>query len=188
MRKIALLASGSGSNVQNIAEYFRDHTGVEIALVLTNNRHAGVIDRCKALGLPLVYASPEGLSQKGWLLGLLQGLQVDFVVLAGWLKMIPEEVVSAYPNALVNIHPALLPNFGGHGMYGMKVHEAVKKSGALTSGISIHWVDEQYDNGALIEQHSVELSPEDQPEDIAQKVHQLEYVHYPKAIERLLGI
>ena len=104
------------------------------------------------------------------------------------MKMIPEEVVSAYPTALVNIHPALLPNFGGHGMYGMKVHEAVKKSGALTSGISIHWVDEQYDNGALIEQHSVELSPEDQPEDIAQKVHQLEYVHYPKAIERLLGI
>ena len=103
MRKIALLASGSGSNVQNIAEYFRDHTGVEIALVLTNNRHAGVIDRCKALGLPLIYASPAGLGQKGWLLSLLQGLDVDFVVLAGWLKMIPQEVVNAYPNALVKV-------------------------------------------------------------------------------------
>mgnify|MGYP000034971620 FL=1 len=188
MRKIALLASGSGSNVQNIAEYFRDHTGVEIALVLTNNLRAGVIDRCKALSLPLVYASAEGLGQKGWLLSLLQGLDVDFIVLAGWLKMIPEEVVSAYPNALVNIHPALLPDYGGHGMYGMKVHEAVKKSGALQTGISIHWVDELYDNGALIEQHRVDLSPEDQPEDIAKKVHQLEYVHYPKAIERLLGV
>jgi len=188
MKRISLLASGSGSNVENIFKYFQHNAAVEVTSVLTNNKNAGVIERCNRLGIPLIYLSPEALTTPGFILGILQAQGVDLIVLAGYLKKIPNDVIEAYPEKIVNIHPALLPKYGGKGMYGMHVHNAVKQAGETASGISIHYVDGHYDTGDLIEQHSVQLEATDTPEDIAHKVHQLEYDHFPKAIATLLDV
>ena len=186
MKNIALLASGSGSNVQNIANYFAKNPEVHISLVITNNPKAGVIERCKNLGIPLVYLSKAGFSSENTLLNTLKGFSIDLIVLAGFLLKIPHGLVKAYPNKIVNIHPALLPKFGGKGMYGMHVHRAVKEAGETETGISIHYVNEHYDQGTLIFQAKTLVNTQDTPEDIATKVQALEAVHFPKTIETLL--
>ncbi|MCG5643924.1 MAG: phosphoribosylglycinamide formyltransferase [Flavobacteriaceae bacterium] len=186
MKRMALFASGAGSNVLNIIKHFKNKEQIEIALVLTNNPKAGVIQKCEEQGVPLIYLSKKGFSQPHTLLQILEGFSLDLIVLAGFLLKIPSELVEKYPNRIINIHPALLPNYGGKGMYGMHVHRAVKEAGETESGISIHYVNEHYDQGALIFQAKTKLLPTDSPQDIAQKVQALESLHFPNTIERLL--
>lgn len=186
LKKLVLFASGSGSNVENIANYFSDRPEVRIAGVLCNNPQAGVIERCKRLGLPLYCFNRAAFREEQGLVALLQGLSPDLIVLAGFLWKIPPSFLRAFPNAIINIHPALLPKFGGQGMYGMRVHEAVVDEKESESGITIHWVDEVYDRGGIICQERVAIIPSDTPESVAEKVHQLEYLHYPEVIENLL--
>ena len=181
-----MFASGSGSNVENIAAFFGGDPRVRIRGVLCNNPKAGVVDRCRRLGLPLycfnrpAWEDPEGI------LGLLEGLGTDLIALAGFLWKVPEALVNAYPKKIVNIHPALLPRHGGRGMYGMHVHRAVLGHGDEESGITIHFVNEAYDQGAIILQEKVPVSPGETPESLAAKIHELEYRHYPPSIASLL--
>ncbi|MCU0415622.1 MAG: phosphoribosylglycinamide formyltransferase [Cytophagaceae bacterium] len=181
-QNIALFASGSGTNVQAIAEYFKDRTDVRIVLIATNNPNAYVIERAKNLNIPCTVFTRADFYDSSLLVEELKQLKVDWVILAGFLWLIPSYFVQAFPNML-NIHPALLPSFGGKGMYGMKVHEAVKATGAVSTGITIHRVNEQYDEGAIVFQASCPVAPEDTPETIAAKVHALEYAHYARIID-----
>jgi len=185
MPKIALFASGSGSNVENIAHYFSNDPTVEISVVFTNTTNAGVIARCKTLNLPLFYFNRSAFLS-GKLLAVIKALDIDLIVLAGFLLKIPEDMVRAFANKIINIHPALLPKFGGKGMYGMHVHRAVKEQNEVETGITIHFVNEHYDEGAIIHQAKVGLNGSESPEEIAEKVHALEYEHYPKIIEKII--
>ncbi|PDH44891.1 MAG: phosphoribosylglycinamide formyltransferase [Flavobacteriales bacterium MED-G15] len=185
VKRIILFASGSGTNVENIISYFRDNAAVDVSLVLSNNPKAGVLKRVKALKTPfLVFSKADLLGQS--LLQRIKSINPDLIVLAGFLLKIPIEFVNAFPQKIINIHPSLLPKYGGKGMYGDKVHQSVKEAGETETGITIHLVNEYYDQGALIFQTSVALSPEDSVSDIAQKVHQLEYAHFPEVINKLL--
>lgn len=185
-KNIVLFASGSGSNVENIATYFSKDPRVVIRGVLCNNLKAGVADRCKRLNIPLFCFNRSAFKQVEGLLELLRGLRPDLIVLAGFLWKIPPEFLEAFPGKIINIHPALLPRYGGKGMYGMHVHESVVSAGEKETGITIHWVDEAYDEGGIIRQERVAIKPEDSPEEVAAKVHQLEYSYYPKVVEALL--
>ena len=180
------MASGSGSNAQRIIEHFSDSSLARVALVLCNNRDAGVFERCEKLGIPALYFNKPAYQTSDLLLECVQGLQPDLIVLAGFLKLIPTSWVNAFPQKIINIHPALLPKYGGKGMYGMNVHREVKRNGDRQSGISIHYVNSRYDEGAMIRQFSCDLDHDDSPEKIAAKVQQLEHHHYPLVIEDLL--
>lgn len=186
MKRIVILASGSGSNAQKIIEYFQGHQSIEVALVLANKRTAGVLDRCDRLGIPAFYFNPSSFGSSNRLLESLQGIAPDLIVLAGFLKLIPESWLDAFPRKIINIHPALLPKYGGKGMFGMHVHRKVKEAGEALSGISIHYVDARYDEGAIIKQFQCAIDKKDSPEEIAAKVQQLEHAHYPEVIEALL--
>lgn len=185
MNSIAILASGSGTNAENIIRYFNNHPFIRATLVATNNPNAYVIERAKIMAVPVVVFSMEEL-QNGVLLKLLKVNSIDLIVLAGFIKLVPECVVNAFPRRIVNIHPALLPAYGGKGMYGDRVHEAVIANGDKESGITIHYVNNRYDEGDIIFQAKCEVNPTDTPATLAQKVHQLEYQHYPGVIESLL--
>lgn len=187
MKRLVLFASGSGSNVENIAKYFEKRDDIIIEAVFTNKRDAYVIDRCNRLNINVIYFNKVAFSGTGFVLDMLRCIDPDLVILAGFLWKIPPEIVSAFQGRIINIHPALLPKFGGKGMYGMNVHKAVKQSLEKESGITIHYVDEHYDEGSIIFQESVGLESTDSPEDIAEKVHRLEYLHYPQIIEQLLA-
>lgn len=184
-KQIAIFASGSGSNAENIIRHFENNPDVNIKLVLCNKKDAYVLARAKNLGVPSVVFSKKQM-EEGEILDLLKKEQIDFVVLAGFLLKVPDEIVAAYPERIVNIHPALLPSYGGKGMYGMKVHEAVVAAGEKESGITIHYVNEFFDSGTTIFQAKCEVLPTDTPEDVATKVHQLEYAHFPQVIESVL--
>ncbi|MCX2718388.1 phosphoribosylglycinamide formyltransferase [Lentiprolixibacter aurantiacus] len=186
MKRIVLFASGSGTNAENIIKYFRDKDKAEVAAVLTNKRDAAVIDRCNKLRTPALYFNRSAFEENDFLLQILQSLNPDLIVLAGFLWKIPAAIVAAYPDKIVNIHPALLPKYGGKGMYGRKVHEAVLANGDSETGISIHYVNEIYDDGAIIFQESTAIGPEDTLESVMKKVHELEYRYYPRVIENLL--
>lgn len=186
MKKIILFASGSGSNVENIINYFTGTPEVSVAAVLTNNKNARVLERCENLGVSALYFNRQAFYHSDVVFGLLQQLRPDLIVLAGFLWKVPENIVEAYPGRIVNIHPALLPKYGGKGMYGMKVHHAVRESGDRETGISIHYVNEQYDEGTIIRQVKYRIEATDTAESIAEKIHALEYEHYPKVIEQLL--
>ena len=186
MKRLVLFASGSGSNVENISKYFEKRDDVVVEAVFTNKRDAYVIDRCNRLNINVIYFNKVAFSGTGFVLNMLRCIDPDLVILAGFLWKIPSEIVRAFEGRIINIHPALLPKFGGKGMYGMNVHQAVKQSLEKESGITIHYVDEHYDEGNIIFQASVALESTDSPEDIAEKVHQLEYLHYPQIIEQLL--
>ena len=185
MKKIAILASGSGSNAEKIMEYFQNSPKGEVVIVGSNNKDAFVLERAKKFEVPALVFSKSEL-ESGTLTAKLQSLGVDLVVLAGFLLKIPDSLIHAFPGQIVNIHPALLPNYGGKGMYGARVHQAVKDSGDAFTGITIHLVNEHYDEGKIIFQAAVPVSPEDSPEDIAGKVHQLEHKYFPNVIESLL--
>lgn len=183
---IAIFGSGSGTNAENIIQYFESNPFIKVALVLSNKADAYILERARLHHIPsVVYTKSEFQNEDG-LLALLGEHKVDFVVLAGFLLQIPVALIHAYPNKIVNIHPALLPNYGGKGMYGNRVHEAVIAAGDKQSGITIHYIDEHYDSGSIIFQTTCDVLPTDTSDDLAAKVHALEYKYFPKVIEETI--
>jgi phosphoribosylglycinamide formyltransferase-1 len=185
-KHIAIFASGRGSNAQAIIDYFKNNPTIKVALIVTNNKTAGVIQIAKDNRIPFDIISPTELKEEETLIDLLELYQIDLIVLAGFLLLIPAYLVKAYPNKIINIHPALLPKYGGKGMYGTKVHETVLSNKETETGITIHYVNEKYDEGEYIAQYRCQVEPSDSAEVIAAKVHQLEHEHYPNVIEKLL--
>ena len=187
MKRIVIFASGSGSNAENIISFFREKPDATVAAVLTNKSSAKVLERCDRLGVPAFYFNRFAFRDSDTVVQLLKGLQADLIVLAGFLWKIPSNLIEAFPYKIVNIHPALLPKYGGKGMYGDRVHQAVKENKESETGITIHYVNENYDEGAIIFQAKTDVVPSDDANSIAQKVHQLEYEHFPKVIAKLLS-
>lgn len=193
MKRIAIFASGSGTNAEKIAGYLTDHPDIEVSLILSNNPKAGIIERARRgfgsdqkLHIPVLVFDRKTFYETNRIVELLQKQEIDLIVLAGFMWLIPETLVKAFPQRMINIHPALLPKFGGKGMYGHFVHEAVVEAGELKSGITIHYVNEHYDEGAILFQASCALEPFDTPEDVARKVQILEHRYYPEVVEKVL--
>ena len=185
MKRLAILATGSGSNAEKIMEHFAHSSKGKVVLVAANKTTAGVLARAQKFGVPtFTFTRPE--LEEGLLLEKLREAQVDWVILAGFLLKAPDALIRAFPNRMVNIHPALLPKYGGKGMYGHHVHEAVKAAGETESGITIHLVNEHYDEGKIIFQAATDIAPEDNAESIAQKVLALEHRYFAEVIESLL--
>ncbi len=187
MKNLVIFASGSGSNAEKIIAQFQDSNQIRISHIFCNNPEAGVIARAERLGVPCSIFSREEY-KNGSLLRKIQSLQTDYLILAGFLWLIPAEFVQAYPNRIINLHPALLPKFSGKGMYGHFVHEAVVAAGEKESGITIHYVNEHYDEGAIIFQSSFAVDPSDTPEDVARKGQVLEHRDFPRVIEELVSL
>jgi phosphoribosylglycinamide formyltransferase-1 len=185
LKNIAILASGNGSNAEQIIQHFKGSEKAKIVLIACNKKEAYVLERAKNHQIPSLFFCKAELEQ-GKLKELLLEKEVDLIVLAGFLLKIPEHLIAAFPERIINIHPALLPKYGGKGMYGSFVHQAVKDNKEESTGITIHYVNPHYDEGAIIFQEKVALSPEDSPETIAEKVHSLEHKYFPKVIESLL--
>ena len=186
MKNIALFASGNGSNVQRIAEYFADSKDVCIKSIVCNKPTAYVLERAKKLNIEALLIDKNMFFESDEVVEILQKREIDLIVLAGFLWLVPDNLISAFPQRIINIHPALLPKYGGKGMYGMNVHKSVVANQEPYSGISIHYVNGHYDEGAIIFQEKCALSSGDTAEDVAEKVHLLEYAFYPKIIEQLL--
>jgi phosphoribosylglycinamide formyltransferase-1 len=187
MKNIAIFASGSGSNAENIIRYFDASDAVKVALVLSNNKNAGVLERAARMDVPYFVFSRKAFEEATEILDKLREYEVAFVVLAGFMNKISQPLLDAFPNRIINIHPALLPKYGGKGMYGMNVHQAVTAAGEKQSGITIHYINEHYDEGAIIFQATCPVYSEDTPEALAARVHELEYAFYPKVIEKTLS-
>lgn len=187
MIKIAILASGNGSNAEQISKYFTRNQNISVSLILTNNSKAGVIKRANNLGITVITFNKEDLYANNTILDIFTDHGIDFIVLAGFLWLVPENLISNYKNKIINIHPALLPKYGGKGMYGMRVHESVIENSEKQSGITIHFVNSKYDEGHTIFQASVDIVEDDTPETLAQKIHLLEYEHFPKIIEQTIN-
>jgi phosphoribosylglycinamide formyltransferase-1 len=187
LKNLVIFASGSGSNAEKIIAHFQDLNQIRISHIFCNNPEAGVIARAERLGVPCSIFSREEY-KNGSLLRKIQSLQTDYLILAGFLWLIPAEFVQAYPNRIINLHPALLPKFGGKGMYGHFVHEAEVAAGEKESGITIHYVNEHYDEGAIIFQSSFAVDPSDTPEDVARKGQVLEHRDFPRVIEELVSL
>jgi phosphoribosylglycinamide formyltransferase-1 len=181
-KRIAIFASGSGSNAEEIMKYFNDHPSIEVALLLTNNPKAYAIERATKYSVLCKVFTKQDLENEN-VVEWLRAAGITHIVLAGFLWLVPQNLLKAFPNKIVNIHPALLPKYGGKGMYGIKVHEAVKASSDLRTGITIHLVNTEYDEGEILSQKSIEIDPADTAQDIAGKVHALEYKYYPLVIE-----
>lgn len=186
MHQIAIFASGNGSNAQRIAEYFQNRDTARVALILSNNPGAFVLKRADLLGIPAKVFNREMFYSSEQVLEWLKEKNVDFIALAGFLWLVPAYLIKAYPKKIVNIHPALLPKYGGAGMYGDAVHKAVLAAGESESGITIHYVNEFYDQGPIVFQAKCPVKKEDTPDTLAQRVHQLEYQYYPVIIEKIL--
>ena len=185
-KNIAIFASGSGTNAENIARYFQKNENISVSFVLSNKADAFVLERAKNLNIPTVVFTKKEMEETDEILQILKEYEVDFIVLAGFLLKIPPYLVEIFPNRIINIHPALLPKYGGKGMYGRFVHEAVVANKEKESGISIHFVNEHYDEGAIIFQAKCAVSPIETPDDVAQKIHELEYEYFPKIIEQVI--
>lgn len=186
VKKIAILASGSGSNAENIANYFKGSDYAEVSFIIANTPDAYVIERAKRLDIEYAVVTKAQFMEADSIIDMLKERDIDFVVLAGFLLLVPAKLIQAYPGRIVNIHPALLPKHGGKGMYGDRVHKAVVESGDTESGITIHLIDEQYDKGTTFFQAKCPVLPTDTPDDVATKVHALEYEHFPHVIEEIL--
>ncbi|MBL7942635.1 MAG: phosphoribosylglycinamide formyltransferase [Flavobacteriales bacterium] len=184
--KLAIFLSGAGSNARNILDFFKGNSETEIVVLLSNRPEAGARAIGNDYGVPVVALTRENF-QGDALLKVLADFDVNFIVLAGFLKKIPSELTSAFDRRIVNIHPALLPRFGGKGMYGHYVHEAVVQAGARESGITVHYVNEHYDEGDIIFQARLEVTPDDTPADVERKVRELEITHYPGVLGSLLS-
>ncbi len=187
MKRIAILASGSGSNAENIANYFKSNSDVEISIILSNKKDAFVLQRANKLNIPAQSFNRNDFYETNTIVNLLKDKKIDLVVLAGFLWLVPDSLIKAYPNSIINIHPALLPNYGGKGMYGMHVHKAVINNNEKESGITIHLVNEKYDDGETILQAKCQIDEHDTAEDLANKIHELEYEHFPLAVESYLN-
>jgi phosphoribosylglycinamide formyltransferase-1 len=185
-KRIAIFASGSGTNAEEIIKYFKNSSIAEVALVLSNKPSAYVLERAGKHGIGRHVFDRKSLYETGKVAELLEQHKIDFIVLAGFLWLFPDDLVKKYPGRIVNIHPALLPKYGGKGMYGMKVHEAVVQNNERESGITIHFVNERYDEGQVIFQAKCRVDSSDSPDEVAKKVHELEYRHYPEVIEQCI--
>ena len=185
-KRIALFASGSGSNAQKIMEYFKKHDEAEVAIILTNNPEAYILQRADNFEIPSHIFSKNEFTKTDNVVDLLKNLQIDLIILAGFLWLIPQNLLKAFPNKIINIHPALLPKYGGKGMYGDKVHQSVLDGKEEESGITIHFVNECYDEGGIIFQASFPVLQTDMPEDVARKGQVLEHKHFPEVIERTI--
>lgn len=186
MIKIAIFASGSGSNAENIVNYFENDKNIKISLIISNKSNAFVHERAKKLGIESVTFSRNDFETSEKVVDYLKQKNIDFIVLAGFLLKVPQNLLDAYPNNIINIHPALLPKYGGKGMYGDNVHKAVLAAGETESGITIHRVNENYDEGTIIFQAKCAIDKNDTCEDVANKVHSLEYKYFPIIIENIL--
>jgi len=186
MTRIAIFASGNGSNAENIANYFSNNPKVDVSLILTNNSTAFVLERAKKLGIKSFVFDKNEFSKNDDILHFLDINDIDLIILAGFLLKMPKKLIKSFPNKIINIHPALLPKYGGKGMYGNKVHETIIAAKEKESGITIHYVNEHYDEGKIIFQAKCTIEPTDTPDDLANKIHELEYEHFPRVIERLL--
>ena len=186
MKRIVIFASGSGTNAENIIKFFHNRENASVIQVLTNNPHAKVLERCKNLNISALSFNRVAFSKSNDVLNILKSAKPDLIVLAGFLWKMPEFIINEFPNKIINIHPALLPKYGGKGMYGMHVHEAVVNNKEKETGITIHYVNENYDEGATIFQAKCKVEPSDNAEDVATKIHLLEMEHFPKVINKLL--
>lgn len=186
MKKIVIFASGSGTNAENIVTYFRQRPVAEVVLILSNKADAKVLERAQKLNIPAKSFTKNELLDENGVAETLIKINPDLIVLAGFLLKFPDHILRHFPNKVINIHPALLPKYGGKGMYGNFVHQAVVDAKETESGISIHFVNEEYDEGAIIFQKSVTLTSEDTAESLANKIHRLEYEWFPRVIEELL--
>lgn len=187
MKNIAVFASGSGSNAENVIRRFHDSARIRVAVILSNKPDAGVHERAKRLGVPSFVFTNVEFNEGNLILQKLSEYETHFIVLAGFLLRIPADIIRAYPERIINIHPSLLPAYGGKGMYGDYVHRAVVAAGETRTGITIHYVNEHYDEGAIVFQADCPVLPSDTADDVAAKVHELEYRHYPRVIEELLS-
>ncbi len=186
MRSIAIFASGSGTNAENLINYFSNSHRVKVKLVLTENSRAFVIQRANRLNIPYHIFSMDDL-KSGVVLELLKKSKIDFVVLAGFLKLLPKSIIDYFPRKVVNIHPAILPKYGGKGMYGMNVHKAVIEAKEICSGITIHLVNTRYDEGDILFQAKCDVLHGDTPENLAERIHALEYEHYAKVVDTYIN-
>lgn len=184
---IAIFASGTGSNAKKIVEHFKHNHNITVNLIVSNKADAPVLAMAREHGIPTLVIERQEFYETEDILKIFNKFSIGFVVLAGFLWLVPTYLVRAFEKRMVNIHPALLPKYGGKGMYGMRVHEAVKKAGDTETGITIHYVNEQYDDGDIVFQAKCPVRPEDSPEDIAQNIHRLEHRHFPEVIEKLLS-
>lgn len=182
MKKLVIFASGSGSNAENIIRFFQNSSENEVVAVFSNKPDAYVLERARNLHVPGIVFNRADFYESDRVLKLLEELEPDLIVLAGFLWKVPDALLAAYPGRIINIHPALLPAYGGKGMYGMRVHEAVIAAGEEGSGITIHYVNDAYDEGGILFQAMCEVTPEDTPETLAEKIHALEYEHFPRVI------
>jgi phosphoribosylglycinamide formyltransferase-1 len=187
MKRIVIFASGSGSNAENLIKFFHNRENASVIQVLTNNPHAKVLDRCKKLNVSALSFNRIAFSKSEDVLNILKTSRPDLIVLAGFLWKFPELILKEFPNKVINIHPALLPKYGGKGMFGMHIHDAVVANKEPETGITIHYVDENYDEGAIIFQTKCKVSPTDSAEDVAGKIHLLEMEHFPKVVDKLLN-
>ncbi len=187
MRNIAIFASGSGTNAQKLMEYFSTRKAAKVKLLLTNRADAFVLERARNFSVPSLVFDRDDFYRNGKVLRVLRENKIDFIVLAGFLWLVPAEIINHYRRRIVNIHPALLPEYGGKGMYGSRVHKAVIDKGEKESGISIHYVNEHYDEGDIIFQARCGVMAGDSPESLAARVHELEHRHYPVVVEKLLS-
>ena len=185
--KIAILVSGTGTNAMNIIEYFEQKEAAHVTLVISNKKTALALEKAQKKGVKAVVFNNESFKKKGKILTYLHSQSIDFIVLAGFLMKVPKEIIRAYPKKIVNIHPSLLPKFGGKGMYGRFVHEAVIEAKETESGISIHYVSDEYDEGTILFQSKVSVVRSDTAEDLAKKVQQLEHRHYPEVIKKVIN-
>ena len=186
MKRIVIFASGSGSNAENLIKFFHNRENASVIQVLTNNPHAKVLDRCKKLNVSALSFNRMAFSKSDDVLNILKVAQPDLIVLAGFLWKFPEFILNEFPNKVINIHPALLPKYGGKGMYGMNVHKAVVADNETETGITIHYVNENYDEGAIIFQAKCAVLATDSAEDVADKIHLLEMKHFPEVVNDLL--
>ena len=185
-KRVAIFVSGTGTNCENIIRYFAGSEVVNIALVVSNKSDAPALEKARRLGVPTEVVSKSQLSDSSFMLPLLRERDIHFIVLAGFLLMIPDYLIAAYPRRIINLHPSLLPKFGGKGMYGHRVHEAVKAAGETETGMTVHYVTGECDGGEIIAQYKTAISPEDTPEDIAAKENLLEMGYYPLVIKQVL--
>ena len=186
MKNIAIFASGSGTNAANIIKYFSNRKSAKVSMVLSNKREAYVLKRAEAFGVKTIFFDRDDFYNSGRVLGILIGENVEFIVLAGFLWLVPPDILDHFAGRIVNIHPALLPRHGGRGMYGERVHKDVIEAGEKESGITIHYVNDVYDAGDIIFQATCKVVSDDTPESLASKVHELEYRYFPEVIEKLL--
>lgn len=186
MKRIVIFASGSGTNAENLIKFFHNRDNASVIQVLTNNPHAKVLERAKNLSVSALSFNRVAFSKTDDVLNILKAAQPDLIILAGFLWKFPEHILQHFPNKVINIHPALLPKYGGKGMYGMHVHEAVVANNETETGITIHYVNENYDEGAIIFQAKCSVESSDTAEAVAAKIHELEMEHFPKVVEDLL--